>query len=334
MNNLLNKYAQFTAIDKELRPEPTHKEKETKQVLLPFPDLEAPDYILLNDKYPREWKDRIQVPVEFPAKKKQEPKEPLDIKLPEISPEHIRYRGLNQKEQDRLSREVDSEYRYHNQYNYNNKPFEPSDRYKKYMELDKALPDDQKKKIIDKYNELRFVASNFQKVYNEANRDASEIVEMDYSGTYFDLMKNFSKFVINAVHKELGALFGIVQVKEKYRGSRIEYSKVAKVIANFINKGINLFNIHPFNFEEKLNEMDYIISSMNEILTEYNRRAKLLKKLPELEMEVKGFLLKKDVREFLKWLDEYFPQDILYKTMSNQFFIADTIRIKLLISRN
>ena len=228
----------------------------------------------------------------------------------ELSPEQIRYRGLNEKEIEQLRKNDDYKYEWPNRYDYYGRyqskptygPWESD--YRKNWELNELLPEDAKKRVIDKYNKLREAATKFQAKYNEANALAGQEVNLDYSGSYIDLFKNFGKFIVANVHRYLGVLFGVLPEMGRNR-----YNSRAINIAEFINKGINIFNITPNNMQAKLHEMSAAIFTMRAIIDEYERRKKVLKKLPLVERDVKSYLLKKDHREFLKWLDMYFPND-------------------------
>src|SRR5258708_5429664 len=268
----MNKIAQHTKLDEELVEE--------------IPRWQRPDQITLPLTF-EDWNLKQDITESY-TQNQPKPTQPLSLKYPEISPETIKYRGLNPKELQRLRDSDDEDYKRHQEsYWRKNQPFESGN--KRYFELNTALPEEAKKRVIDKYNKFRVAAKEFQDKYNKANQIASQEVELNYSETYIDLFKNFSKFIVGNIHKYLGVLFGIV--------------------ADFINRGINIFNITPFNIGTKLHEMSVAMRSMGSIIDEYERRKKVLKKLNQVELDVKRYLLKRDHRAFLKWMDEYFPND-------------------------
>lgn len=283
----MNKIAQFTNLDKKLVDGPrSRNRRQVEQKALPFED----------------WSLRQDIESDNSPYKEVKPTEPLSLNYPELSPEMIKYRQLNEKELNRLRGEDDEDYRRHmSQYWTREQPFKPTN--ERYYQLNEALPDDAKKYIIDNYNKFRAAAAEFQAKYNEANQIASQDIELDYGGSYIDLFKNFAKFIVANINKHIGVLFGTIPSK------RGEYHDRASDLALFIREGINIFNITPFNIESKVHQMQSARHAMRRIIDEYERRKKVLKKLPQLDSEVKRFLLKKENRAFLKWMDEYFPND-------------------------
>lgn len=301
---MTNKIAQNTKFDKELVGNPSdyqiHQEV-IKQQILPFYteehwqkhpeqyELESGDY----EHREKQLKDKLN------------PKSPMSLQYPELTPDQIKYRALTEQEKQRLVDEDNDNYRrWDSQYWNKDKAFEST--YKRQYELNKQLPEEAKKAIIHAYDLFRSNAAAFQAAYNEANTAAGKVTELDYSGTYIDLFKNFSKFVIASIHKRIGELFGIIP---KNKATTYGYARQTKYLADFINEGINIFNITPLNYDVKLHEMREASRQMKSIMAEYEKRKKVLKKLPLIELDVKRYLLKKDTRAFLKWMDEYFSND-------------------------
>ena len=299
--DVLEKLAQYTKLDESLIPDNSAVGRYYAgigQQQLPFK----------NEHGVADWKLQQDIK-DATAPKRKVPTSPLNLKYPELSPEQIRYRGLNEKEIEQLRKNDDYKYERPNRYDYYSDQSKPTygpweSDYSKNWELNELLPEDAKKRVIDKYNKLREAATKFQAKYNEANALAGQEVNLDYSGSYIDLFKNFGKFIVANVHRYLGVLFGVLPEMGRNR-----YNSRAINIAEFINKGINIFNITPNNMQAKLHEMSAAIFTMRAIIDEYERRKKVLKKLPLVERDVKSYLLKKDHREFLKWLDIYFPND-------------------------
>lgn len=307
------KEAQFTSFDKDLND----KHDKGQQIALPFEyDMRSDIERSHHEKY----------------KKDNAPKKPMSLVYPEINPEMLKYRGLPEEKLQELKKYDEDRYKDHqSQYWTKDLPFVPPNQ--KLYELNKMLPDEAKKTVIDEYNKFKAAAKEFQSKYNEANLFASKNVELNYEGSYIDLFKNFSKFVVAATVKEIGKLFGVYVDNGRSNSSR------ARNLARFINTGINIFNINPLNIKQKLHEMQSATQLMSDISVEYDRRKKVLNKLPAMELAVKRFLLKKDVREFLKWMDEYFTNDkedfmssavseLLNIKYHNDFSISDLEKIK------
>lgn len=295
-----NKTAQHTKLDEALiGREPGRYRGDKEKPILPFDDWSV--------------RNQLEDSTTEQRQKQQKPTEPFKLKYPELTPEMVRYRGLNEKELERIDKEEKHDREYYERYR-NYRPYES--RYERYYELNKALPEEAKKRVLDKYEQLKRTGAEFQAKYNEANELASRNIELDYSGSYIDLFRNFGRFIVGNIHKYLGVLFGILP-----EGSRrsYSYSNKASNLAEFINNGINLFNITPLNIDTKIHEMASAIHSMNAIMNEYERRKKVLKKIPKIDVDIKRYLLKRDNRAFLKWMDEYFPND-------KKEFMESTIR--------
>src|ERR1019366_164765 len=137
-------------------------------------------------------------------KKQLKPTEPLQINNPNVQQDQIQYRNLNKEEIQRLKEDDNDEYTRRQRYHYwdKDKPFTAPN--EQYYELNKTLPDDAKKTIIEKYNELKEASSRFMISYNEANSIAANAINLDYGKTYFDLFRNFGKFIVAALTKEIG----------------------------------------------------------------------------------------------------------------------------------
>jgi hypothetical protein len=289
---MTKKIAQYTKLDKSLLPRDYIDYSFRHKEILPFEDWATKEDMVQSLQQQKE-KSRI-------------PKEPLKLKYPDLTPEMIKYRGLNEQELQRLKKEDEADYEYRQKYRYwqKDEPFVPSGQ--RYYELNKALPEDVKKEILAKYSQLQKVATEFQAKYNEANELAARNVELNYNGSYIDLFRNFGRFIVANIHRYLGVLFGTLPQSGR---RSYNYSSRATNLAEFINKGINLFNITPLNVETKLHEMSSAIHAMNAIIEEYERKKKVLKKLPQIDVDIKKFLLNRENRAFLKWMDEYFPND-------------------------
>ena len=290
---LLQVLAQHTKLDKEIDVQKERKldngklSDPTKQMILPLdPELK---YDLNEDlRY---------------KKIEKKPLEPIDLNYPNLTPEQIKYRQLNEKEKDRLRGSDEEEYRYNNRYRYpynEPKEFVPSNQ--KYYELDKAPAEEAKNKLLEKYKEFQTVAAEFQEKYQQANEMAADTPVMNYGETYIELFKNFPKYVLAEVRKEIGAIFGFGNIKSTR-------TQDLQNLAEILNRGLNLFNITPLNLEHKIEQLDKAILYMNSTIKEFNKKVKILKYLEPLDAAVKKFLLKREQRAFLKWMDQYFPND-------------------------
>jgi hypothetical protein len=299
--DILEKLAQYTKLDDSLIPDNSAVSMRSRYHNIPLP--------FKNENGTENWQLKNDIERSHEPKKIN-PTSPLKLRYPELSPEQIRYRGLNEFELARLRKDDDYKYERPNRYDYysqnEEKTYGPHETdYKNNWATNSLLPEDNKKRVVDKYNKLRAAATEFQLKYNEANALAAQNIELDYSGSYIDLFKNFGKFIVANVHRYLGVLFGVLPEL----GRRERYNSRAINIAKFINDGINLFNITPLNIETKLHEMSSAIFTMRAIIDEYERRKKVLKKLSLVEVDVKRYLMKKEKIEFLKWMDMYFPND-------------------------
>ena len=297
---MIKKLSQHTELDKDKYNFGVPGVSKTRydQEVLPFgkgdEDYNSPNKELYRDITYRD-KDN---------KRKEKPTEPINFNFPDLTPEQIKYRKMTEQERIRLVDEDNDRYRRWDQHDRRWQPeFKPQ--YDEQYKLDKALPEDIKKEILKQYQKLQLITKEFQTRYFEANQWAQESTELNYEGTYFDLFRNISKYMVAISKKKLGELFGNTKEKKRYYG-RDKSSQ----LADFLNKGLNLFNITPLNYQTKISEMKNAISYMISISENYDKRKKVMEKLPDLiNKEVKSFLLKRDNRKFLKWMDEYYPND-------------------------
>jgi hypothetical protein len=232
-------------------------------------------------------------------KKVQDARDKINLDFPVLAPDQIKYRNLTEEEVAE----------------YKNTSYPSS----KILQLNNSINPEAKTEIIAVYNSLREVAAKFKADYEEANQLSSADNSLDYSGTYIDLMKRMPEFIVRVSRIEVGKLFGDVQDKS---GDAIN-------IARFLEKGINIFNITPLNYQSKINEMKSVIPYMQNIMEAYAKRKKLLSKLPkEVEASNAEYLRKREVRDFFKWLEDYFPNN------KKEFFMTSLQKliIKILIS--
>lgn len=220
--------------------------------------------------------------IEAPEK----PREELDLSYPEIEPEHIK---------TNVSEDIA-------EYNQSGEP-----RTKEDLDVEK-LNKDARDKVLAKYNKLRQTAITFYAAYKEANSIASsDDYVLDISGTYADLFSNYGKLITHRLTQEIGRLFG---------GNLKRYNS----LQYYFNNGINIFNITDKNYASKINELERLIAVMNEIITDYENRKKLLKYLgPKIQEESDRFLQNPETIKFLTWMDEYFPNykaDVVRSTFS------------------
>lgn len=314
---MIKKLSQLTELDKIINPSP----RESQQVL-PFED--------------KEFRRNIyhQSPITPPG-----PPSQTNIRYPELSPEQIKFRKLHPNELQRLRDDDEYNYNYHVRNNPSS-TFKPHHQSK--YDLNQGLPEDAKKRVLNKYNELRAIATIFYKEYQDANKLAAEVIEFNPGDSYVESFKNLAKFVVSASKQHIAQLFGIAPESKR----RItEFDNSAKLLGKYLNKGLNIFNLHPNNIETKIHEMDSIIYNMQNILKENERRKKTLKRLPqEIEEGVNRYLRKKEFRNFLKWMDDYFDNDryefmlSIVKSITNkeysrhdsnhEFMIGDLKKIK------
>jgi hypothetical protein len=173
---------------------------------------------------------------------------------------------------------------------------------------EEIVPDDARRVIYNAYNRFRDTTRQFQAAYKEANDLAENMPDMDYNQSYLEIIKNLPKFVLDAINAQIGYLFGIVP-EERRRYYNSHNSKVNQLL-NIINGGINIFNITPLNYDEELNKLNVATRAMERIMEEYEKRKKVLKKLPEKVNEAsKDFLRSRERRDLLTWMEEYFAND-------------------------
>src|ERR1700742_1961372 len=169
----MNKIAQFTELDKKIVDNDPRSRDIGQQQALPFEDFRL----------------RSEIETDNNPYRQIQPKDPLSLKYPELSPDLIKYRQLNEKELNRLRSEDDEDYKSHmSRYWTRDTPFNPPN--ERYYKLNETIPEEAKKHIIDQYNKFRAVAAEFQTKYNEANQLASQDIQLDYSGSYIDLFRN------------------------------------------------------------------------------------------------------------------------------------------------
>lgn len=224
-----------------------------------------------------------------------EPLQPLELEYPELKPEHISTHKITPDDERRIIDEIAFE---------KTRLKERAPAGKSYLEESQKLLDDDKtpdvvkSKVLEKYNELKTKSIEFYSLYREANALAGNVMEVDTTGTYAELFRQFGKLVANELTREIGRLFG-VYAKE---------SKMTPVIKDTFKKGINIFNITSLNFSRKIREMDALIDFMNSIIADYNHRKKLIKHLhSKIDAEITNFLDNAHWQKFLVWMDEYFP---------------------------
>jgi hypothetical protein len=248
--------------------------------------------------------DPTQNKIKFPTKKEIEnSRSKINLDFHKLTPEQIKWRKLNDQETNRLLNEESREM--HNSRDPNQPPSTQV-----YFDLNKQLPEQAKAAIISAYDEFRTVAATFKANYEEANELAGVDNSLNYDGTYADCLKRLPDFIVRAARRGIGIFFGDTNGE----------SADARELLKFLETGINIFNITPLNFQGKINQMAAASKQMSNISAAYSKRKKLLQKLPQEAQEASTtYLRKKDVREFLKWLDEYFPND-------KEGFFADVVR--------
>lgn len=247
---------------------------------------------------------------EKPRYQQQQPKvQPIDLNFPEVRPEHIRTRQLNEEElqkldeKDKKEREQRSEYYYEG---YNNQLRDPLETVN-IRNTNKHLPEEYQKTVLKYYEHLRTKAAEFYKVYQEANSYAEITPTIDYSQPYANIIKQIPQYLIDSVKVKIGELFGIGKSTRRSSYWRDESAK--RLIQN-VMQGINIFNITPLNIEEKIRQMRQMYKDMDKILIEFAKREKLLSYLPEkLTKAVNEVLKNKEGKEFLKFMDEHFQGD-------------------------
>jgi len=221
------------------------------------------------------------------------PLQQLNLELPELSTENISTSKMTPEQEDRIQKEIQYYTEQGNKYPYH-KPVSDKEinNLKQYLK-NNNMSDNLKGTILFKYDQLRKKSSEFYIAYKEANQLAELQFEPNTNGDYISLFKEFGKLVEIELTKEIGRLFGV-------------YAQQGLI--DPFKKGINIFNITSLNFEKKLREMDSIIHSMDAILTDYNHRKKIIKKLkPKIDEEIYGFISNTHWQQFLAWMDEYFP---------------------------
>lgn len=309
----MNKFAQKTRFDEVMESAKTPR-SDVEQLVLPFYD---PEWQERSKKDFHKWKytSRPSEQVEFEQgfRPQSKPRQPLEFNYPDLYPEQLQYRPLNEREERMLQhKEEEARQRLNEYYPYGNSDYwrkQRADEYEKTIgdlkqlrDLQKALPDDIKREVLAKYGEFRKVAAEFYAKYQEANKLASGVAELSYDGTYKDLLRDFSKFTVELLKIKMGTLFGHI------RDRRGRESTTSQYLADFLRRGLDIFTVNALNYEYKLHEMSNAITMMNAIIMEYDKMKKVLIKLPErVRSSVNSFLRRKENKEFLDWMEEYFP---------------------------
>src|ERR1700722_14829378 len=328
----MNKNAQKTRFDEIVEQERKPRNEEAVQEFLPFYDPKWQERLKEErekgtswSRYNRHTRPAEQIHFEQSLRPASKPRQPLDFSYPELSPEHIGFRPLNEREDKMLRHKEDEAYkRRQNYYPYGSTDYYAKQREEEYQravneikalrQLDKPLPEDIKRQVLDKYNEFRKVAAEFYLKYKEANEMASGVVELNYDGNYRNLIRNFSRFAVSSIKIKMGTLFGHI------RDRKGRSSTTARYLADFFHRGLNIFSINALNFELKIHEMDNVIKMMHGIIDEYDKLKKVLIKLPgRVQKAVDSFLRNKSNKEILDWMEEYFPDD-------KEEFIKSSIR--------
>lgn len=253
---------------------------------------------------------------ELARKKDESVDEPLSLNYPELGPDYFKYRNLNQEEIARLKQEDEKERVVRQTYYYGNQEDRNKPQNQSIYDLNEQLsPEDAKRKIYARYQKFREIAAIFYTYYKEANQFVEDFEPINYEASYLQIVKDFPKYLISLIKKEVGQLFGLVPEGRSYH-----HQDRAKKLYEFINRGINVFNITPETYDEKMKELESAMVQMKVIMEAYNKRKKVLDKLPAiLDQSSKEFLVKTKNRDFLKWMEEYFPSD-------KKEFIDDSIR--------
>jgi hypothetical protein len=262
----MNKLAQKTKLDEIIEENPrNYRVRAPVQETLPLYDPRWQERKTnKGNPYSREYIETPEKQIDLDEWSKRRefappPRQPIDMNYPPLSPDQIGTRRLNERELKRLQNEKEHEdhemQRYHDRYDYGGGDYRKKQheaeiaRLEKYKELDNTLPEEIKKQILTKYDEFRKVAAEFYEKYKEANEIASTKNELSYEGTYKDLVRNFAQFTVDMVKAEIGKLFGADRGDRFGRG----VAHNASNLADFFKRGLDLFSIHAFNFESKLN---------------------------------------------------------------------------------
>lgn len=271
----MRKISQHTRFDKEVQNpsrKPAYYPPDDPRQQLLFPESEYSKY------------------EEVPPK----PLKPLKIDYPELKPEHISTKKLTPQQEANIHSEISSEMEQGERYPYRRHMSDLEiGKLKKYLD-DNQISDVIKGRILNKYDELRAKGKVFYAIYLEANQLAEQpAFEVDTSGNYADFFRGFSRLLVAELTSEIGRLFG---------------AHTAKGMTQAFQLGTNIFNITSLNFERKIGDMDKLIHYMDAILLDYQHRKKLIKHLgAKIENEIDHFLANDQFKEFLAWMDTYFP---------------------------
>src|SRR5271166_5408718 len=302
------KIAQYTALDRAAEPPSLYEDYNypIHNPVLPFPGSYENDtntwHSIKNDlersvKH-TDLQRRQQQAEDIPVK-------PLHLKYPDLQQEDIRYsplspeqlQHLNKEDQEQIEERKKWPSHYHSELPKHHNVYEANKT---------IVPEEARKRIHDLYRYFRETAMKFQAAYNEANRFAENEPELDYTKTYTEIIKDLPQFVIASIETAIGELFGVTTRKSHYyRGG----NKANELMA-IINSGMNILNITPLNYDEEERKLRSAERLMREILSEYDRRKKVLQKLPSVvERSAQGFLKQVKNRNFLRWMEEYHGND-------------------------
>lgn len=186
---------------------------------------------------------------------------------------------------------------------------------------DKLDPEDYRKLVFRLYELLRKTTAEFYEDYKRANAYAEEYEGIDYSETYLNIMKKMPQYIIDHVKGVIGGLFG--NGKKTRHGSYMRAEPSTELI-NSLLAGINIFNLTPMNIAGKVGSMKTMIRQMNKIMTEFDKREKLLKYLPErMKSASQKFLRVPGNKDFLQWMEEQYPgEEDKEKFISNAYGAA------------
>lgn len=299
--SLIEKLAQYTSLDKE-RPQNRYDDDyyNPKQQVLPF-DVDTKDDM---QRSQRELRHKQKE-----EKKEEQEQEPAIPKLnyPQLTEEQVRYRNLSQEDLERLKKRDEEEQIDRQKYWYGRQEDKSTPSNQPIYDLDKTLlPEDAKSQLLLRYNKFREIAAKFYECYKEANDMVENYTGLDYDKTYVELVKEFPKFLLDLIKKQIGTLFGLVP-----EGRRSwNHHERSRRILRFIENGVNIFNTTPETFKDKMRELSVIVKDMEVVMEAYAKRKKVLAKLPQiLDDASKEFLSKRKNIDFLKWVEEYYPND-------------------------
>jgi hypothetical protein len=252
------------------------------------PETEAPKYNELQEKFPFSENEDTKKPVPHSNQ--------LDLEYPKLTEENISVEQMSPEHHDRITYELDYPIGFSNTTNYYGRSRIGSEeelkKVKQYLE-ENNISDLVKGRVLAKYEEVRQKSIEFYAKYQEANKLAETDYKINLTVNYEDFFREFSKLLVTEISKEIGRLFG-------------NYTE--KGLISSLREGLGIFNIDSYNFERRLDQMDKIIHAMNIIIIDYEHRKKILNQLQtKVDEEVDAFLSNPHWVEFLRWMDEYFP---------------------------